>query len=629
MRKTQANRALWQGLCMSLPPIPALTVTEWANTYRMLPAESGPEPGQYSSDRVPMQRGPMDDVNDNDVSEIVMQWAAQMGKSEVLNNVCGYFMHADPSSQLFVQPTIELTEAYSKERIATTIRDTPVLKAIVRDPRSRDSGNTVKSKVYPGGNLAMVGANAPSGLAGRPRRVILLDEVDRFPVSAGSEGDPCALADARAMNYSRAVKIKTSTPTVRGQSRIENLLEQSDYRKWHCKCPRCQHEQVWMWEQVKWEKDKPETAHLECAGCKAKLNDTERVASVRAGRWVATQPFNGVRGYWLNGINTLFKKHKGFKDRLHEMAKEFLKAKHGGAATMRVWINTFLAETFEEESEIPTKPEMLLERAEEYAPDAIPEEVLVLTATADVQSDRIESTVVGWGKDEECWGIEKKLFEGDPEGDDVWQALDAYLLQVFTREDQVPLAIERVFIDMGHKSTRVLAFCSPRLTRGVFPCKGIGRVGIAIPPILPAQASRNNRARIPHWNVGVTMAKTAIFDRLALPIPGPRTMHFPKGPYGFDLDHFRQLTSERRRLKHSYGQAYSVFVKVGSSKRRNEALDLMVYSIAALYSLGPIAWVKRAEFLKTTIPKKQEEAPPAQSKANGQRPVRKNWATAW
>lgn len=642
MRKTAANKAFHRALCLSLPPIPALTVTEWADAYRIL-SEASEESGPYSSDRIPMQKAPMNDVTNAEVAEIVLQWAAQTaGKSELLNNVCGYFMHADPAPQLFVQPTIELGEAYSKERIAPMIRDSPVLKGLVRDPRSRDSGNTVKSKVYPGGNLAMVGANAPSGLAGRPRKVILLDEIDRFPVSAGTEGDPCALADRRAEAFASAVKIKTSTPTVKGLSRIENLLQQSDYQKWHCRCPRCQHEQVWAWEQVKWPKDKPEEAWLECANCKAKLDDKERVASVRAGCWKPTQPFKGIRGYWINGINTLFRHHKGFRNRLHEMAAEFLKAKAGGPATMRVWINTFLAETFEEEAEAPTKPEELLARCEEYTPEKLPEEVLLLTASVDVQKDRLESTVFGWGADEEVWCVEKREFDGDPEQDEVWKKLDDYLLQSdasdrrFMREDGVPLNIDRTFVDMGHKSTRVLLFCAPRISRGVYPCRGLGRTGIQIPPILPQQPSRNNRAKLPHWNVGTTMAKQALFDRLGLQLaaegPTPRAIHFPK-QYGFGLEHFKQLTSEKRKLQYSYGQAYSVFVKANSSAR-NEALDLFVYGLAALYSFGRINWQKIAEQRLKQRPRDPEPPPTEQQQAEAKfsapvRMPRQSWATRW
>lgn len=591
---------LWRGLVRSIPPMPALGVAEWAERHRVLSKGVSYEHGKYRCDRVPYLRPAMDDITDKTVTDIIWCFAAQTGKSETMNNVIGYYTHGDPASVLMVQPTIHLAKEYSKDRIDLMYRDCPALKELILPARSRDSGNTTLSKRFPGGSLAIAGANAPSGLAGRPRRVVLLDEVDRFPTSAGKEGDPCALADKRTEAFPNAVKLKTSTPTVKGASRIWSLLEQSDFQKLFCKCPKCEHAQVWMWDQVKWPTGKPEEAWLECANpvCRHALTDEERVASVRAGEWRATQPFTGMRGRWLNGINTLFQHHNGFRNRLHEFAAEFLKAKAGGVETMRVWVNTFLAECFEEEVDV-IKPNALEERAENYAPDELPEKALLLVAGVDVQGDRIECTVWAYGMDDEAWAVEHRVFHGDPDKDEVWQSLDTYLLQEFEREDGCKLKIERAFIDMGHKNRRTLAFCQPRIGRGVFPCRGVNRVGTNVPPLLPARPSMNNRAKIPHWNVGVTVAKTTIYDRLRLTEAGPRFIHFPKG-CGFDAAWFKQLTAEKRKTKYSAGVAYFIFEKDNNSVR-NEALDLAVYALAAMDQMGRVNWKKLAENRKASI----------------------------
>lgn len=539
---------------------------------------------------------PMDAVLADDVSEVIMWWAAQLGKSETVNSISGFYMHADPSPQLFVQPTVDLAKEYSKDRIATMIRDCRVLRNLVKDPRSRDSGNTTLSKRYPGGSLVMVGANAPSGLAGRPRRVILLDEVDRFPLSAGSEGDPCSLADKRAETFRNAVKVKTSTATIKGLSKIESLYDQSDQRKWHVDCPKCKAAFVMLWAHVKWPDGKPEEAFLECPKCGGKLDDEDRIAMVQGGRWIATAKPTGIRGYWLNGLNTLSGHHKSYRDRLHQFAIEFLKAKDGGAQTMRVWINTFLAETYEEDATRIDAVE-LEQRGEPYGPDCLPPNVVIITAAVDVQRDRLEVEVKGWAKDEESFGIRKFKIHGDTEKDEVWAKLDEELLKEFDREDGASLSIARAFVDMGYRQGRVLSFCAPRIGRGVYPCHGINRVGVNVPPLLPMKPSRNNKARIPHWNIGVTVAKTALHDRIALPIPGARSMHFASPEYGFDSEYFAEFASEKRRLKYSFGQPYYIFEK-DSDSQRNEALDLNVYNLAALHSLFPIAWTRLAENLK-------------------------------
>jgi phage terminase large subunit GpA-like protein len=629
----------WKGIFAGIPPIPALSVSEWAAKYAHLPPGSS-ESGKMNINRLPYQVEPMDSVNDPEVAETVLWWGSQLGKSETINCILWFFVHADPSNVLMVQPTVELSEEYSKDRIAAGIECTPVLRGIVRDPKTRDSGNTIKSKRYPGGSLVLVGANAPSGLAGRPRRVILKDEIDRFPSSAGREGDPCALADRRAETYPNAVKVSTSTATIRGQSKIEALYELSDKRKWHVGCPRCAHEFVLMWKDIKIPEDrtKLEDSWMECPKCKAHLADGDRVAMVRAGKWKPTAKFKGIRGYWLSGLNTLFPKHKGFKHRLHQMVAEFLKAKAGGRDTMIPWINTFLAETYEEEAEAGIPAEELLARAEDYTSETIPKRVLVLVAAVDVQKDRVECEVVGFGVDDERWGIEKKVFDGDPEEDAVWNNLDTYLQTEFKREDGAPMEIDRTFVDMQYKSQRVLTFCGPRAARGVYPCRGINRAGTTIPPLLPAHPSRNNRAHVAHWNVGVTVAKCAIYDRLKLPLPkeethpAPRVMHFPK-EHGYDLDHFKQLTSEKRRVKFSYGQSYFVFEKP-SDATRNEALDLAVYSLAALASLGRPTWQRRADDLLKRIPRGEDPTPTEAQQAAKvlNAPVRvprRSWATSW
>lgn len=603
MRRGYAQNEFWRGAVDGIPPIPALKPSEWFADNFVFSGDNSAIPGRAALTNAPYQLEAMDDAVDESVVESVDMWASQLGKSTVMNSVHGFFMHADPSPQLHVQPTIDLAKAYSTERIAPMIRDIHVLRRIVRDPRARNSGNTILAKVYPGGSLVFAGANSPAGLAGRPRRVVLQDEIDRFPSSAGTEGDPCMLADKRCEAFPNCVKMKTSTPTTKGESRIENLLEQSDFQKWHVCCPRCSCEQVLMWKQIVWPENNTKGARLKCEGCGAELTDQERVQMVRAGKWKATKPFNGIRGRWLNGLNTTFKHHKGYVSRLHQFAEEFLKAKAAGKEGIRVWTNTFLAETYEEDTDVIVISSSA-DKTEPYSADVMPEQIQVLTAGVDVQENRIEVIVDGWARDDERFGIMYEILDGDPEKDEVWSKLDNLLLRKFTREDGVEFKIERALIDAGYKSPRVLSFCGPRIERGVFPCKGLNRASANPPPLIPAKPSRNNRARIPMWLVGVTVAKTAIYDRLKLETPGPRTMHY-SAEGGFDDLFFKGLTIEKRKKRYAYGKPYFIFEK-DNEHQRNEPLDISVYSLSARETLGRIVWDDLARYNISRRPKRDE-----------------------
>lgn len=602
--------------------------------------------GPYSLDVTPYAREPQESFFDEDVQTTVLCWASRTGKTETEMNLTGYTIDHDPCNMLWVYPTLDSAKKWSKEFFVPMIKASPCFRGKVRDPKSRDSDNTILSKAFPGGRVAAIGANSPSGFRQIQAPRVICEEVDAM--ETGPEGDPVLLAFKRADNYSDSVQVVSSTPTITGQSRVWSWLARSDFRKWFCPCPRCNHRQVWLWSHVKWDEDEPRSARLVCEKCNHELTERERVDSITAGEWRATQPFNGIRGYWLNGLNSLFPAKKGYVSKLHQYAEEFLTARKEGAHGLKTWTNTFLAETFEEAAEVSAAPEGLASQVEPYTPDSLPIDALLCVAGVDVQDKRIEAEIVAYGADEEAWHVEKRVFDGDTEKDDaVWNRLDEFLLRILRRSDGVEMRVERAFIDMQFRTQRVLTFCAPRLGRGVYPCRGINRVGVNIPPILPAKPSRNNKARIPHWNVGVTVAKGAIFDRLSLTPPGPRTMHFPAG-YGFDLDHFRQLTAEKRKVRYAYGQAYSIFEKV-TSQARNEALDLAVYAFAALHSLGPINWGRLAENRLASRPVQVEPADdrqtgdqspevpvlatdsptPPQPAARPRLRTNRSWATSW
>lgn len=614
-----------------IPPT-RLTCLQWAESHRYLSTESSASSGRYRSDAAPYQREPMESIHDEAVRAVAMMWASQTGKTETVNNVVGFFIDAEPAPILVVQPTIERAEEWSKERLVPMIRDCPTLRGKIKSPRSRDSGNTILTKSFPGGSIAVAGANAPSGLAARPRRVVIMDEVDRFPASAGTEGDPCALAIRRTESFWNAVVLITSTPTIKGASRIEAEFTDTDQRRWHCACPKCGAEQWLKWAQVQWDKGQPETARYVCEACSARLEDADRVSMVKAGRWVATAPFKGRRGYHLNGINSLFRHKRGFRNRLHQMVEEFLDAKRKGKQTLKTWVNTFLAETYEEETD-KIEGNDLMKKRESYTD--IPSTASLITAGVDIQADRAELEIVAWGPGEESWGVKYQVIPGRYDDPEFWKKLDESLQAKFRREDGLMLGISAAFVDSGSFQDHVLKFTKPRFARNIVASKGENQPN---KPVLSA-LSRGNKLKAPQYRLGTDTAKGIIMSRLKQTEFGIGYMHFTDNPSAkFDNNFFQGLTAEACSMEFRRGVAVRKWIP---TRPRNEPLDCRVMAYGALLHLNP-NWgkvqkslVKRQE--KATLDINEvsanQEQPAPEAAPVPQRPVRKiprrPFATTW
>lgn len=552
-----------------MKPPPNLKIDEWADKHRRLSPESSAEPGLWSTDRATYQRGMMQAISDPKIENIVFMTGAQIGKTEIINNSVGYYVSQDPSPMLVVQPTLELAKMWSSDRLSPMLRDTPILKNLVKDPRSRDSGNTLYQKQFPGGYIAIVGANSPSGLAARPIRCVFLDEVDRYPASAGSEGDPIELSKARTktFTYNRKI-IMVSTPTNKGASRIESAFEESDKRYYYVPCPDCKHEQKLIWSNVNWEEDKPDTACYVCEECGSAWDDAMRYRAIKNGNWVATEDFNGTAGFHINGIYSPWTP-------LSEAVKGFLVAKKM-PDTLRVFVNTYLAETWEDQGE-RVDDYAVAERAEPFG-DKLDSNIMLLTCGVDVQDDRLELEVVGWGKDEESWSVDYRTLYGDPSTPHLWNDLENILKNIYETEDGRQIQIRSACIDSGgHYTQAVYNFVRPREGRRVFAIKGMG--GESRPIV--SRPTRNNIGKIRLFTLGVDSIKELIFSRLKINEVGAGYCHFPDDRPD---EYFKQLaSSEKIVTKFHKGFPRREFVK---TRTRNEALDCRVYAIGALSILN-------------------------------------------
>jgi phage terminase large subunit GpA-like protein len=519
----------------------------------------------------------MNCITDPQYQFIIIMSSSQVGKTELLLNIIGYHIHYDPAPILAIQPNVKpMAEDFSKDRIAPMIRDTPALAGRVKDAKSRDSGNTMLHKTFPGGHITIVGANAPSGLASRPIRIVLADEVDRYPASAGTEGDPLSLVHKRTTTFWNRKEIYVSTPGDKETSRIEPAYMEGTQEQWCYACPACGILQPLTWGQIRFE----DVTH-ECCHCKERFDEFTWKAS--CAKWVARSEGNGkTRSFHLNELSSPWK-------RWATIIEEFREAKKRGNESLKVWVNTSLGETWEEQGDT-LDAELFTKRRETYNCE-LPDGVLVLTAGVDVQDDRLEVEIVGWGVGKESWGIRYKVFVGDPailaSGDSAapscWEQLDTFLQRPLEYECGNQLHLSCVCIDSGgHFTTEVYEFCVKREHRRIFAIKGVGGDGI---PLL-GRPSRSNRKKCALFPVGANAAKEMLFSRLKTEFEGINYCHFPReADKGYNEGYFKGLTAEKRVIRYHKGRPRVEWSQRSGS--RNEPIDLRNYATAALEILNP------------------------------------------
>ena len=567
----------------TLEPASRRSVAEWANSERWLTSEDSSEPGRYSTDRTPYIVEPLNVLGpDGDCSEVILMFASQTAKTNAMLTFIGYVMSEDPGPIMAVMPTLDLAKAWSKDRLDPMLKATPCLQGLVADARSRDSGNQTLAKRFRGGSLTITGANSPAALSSRPIRYLLMDEVDRFPASAGHEGSPESLAAKRTISFSANRKIlRISSPTDKTTSSIAKHYATSDQRSFWVPCPFCGEFQVLRWARVSWSDDEPEAAHYRCCGCEGLIPHYRKAWMLGQGEWRAANPGARVAGFWLSQLYSPFASWG-------DTAVEFLAAKHGGPETLRVFINTGLAEVWDDERTTNDVTEnLLLARREIFTAD-VPAEACVLTAGVDVQDDRIECEVVGWAPGDENWSVDYRVFLGDPSGPNVWAELDTYLLSPWQHEGGARLNILATCVDSGgHNTQAVYRFAAARYGRRVFAIRGVSGA-IPIWSKKPSKGQSNHNV----WGVGVDSAKASVMAWLSVPEAGlPGYCHFPMQR---DSEYFSQLLSEFLKTEYKAGRPSRTWVR--KTGRAAEALDCRVYALAALEALRSMGFrIERAQ----------------------------------
>lgn len=559
-----------------LRPPPSLLPSEWAERSIRIPVGNA-VPGLIRFDNAPYQREPLDMTANPRCSRITLQWGAQVGKTTLALCAQAFRIGQNPQSQIMMQPSQGDLHTWLETKFNPMVDANEELQNRIAKPRSREGVNNQNMKSYPGGFLMFAWSGSPKTMRGRSAPFIVCDETDGYDRT--HEGHPVGLLWQRAATFGdQRLLMEISTPTIKGASWIESAFEQGDQRRFHVPCPHCDEAQPLRWGNVTWDKDSegqhlPETAGYQCDGCGVVLNDGERVAAIRKGKWVAAKPFRGHASYHLNELYSCFR-------RMGDIVQSFLDKKAGG--DLQTFVNVSLAETWEEQGD-QADPTGLMERAVAF-PAPVPQGGAILTAGIDMQQDRLEVEVVAWGLGEESWSVDYRVLWGNPMQGDVWDDLDDYLSQTWLHQSGAQLAISASAMDTGGTAGMTQAayeYARGKLGRRLFAIKGVGGWGRPIVSAPSRKRSGRGARPVDLFTVGVDEAKVVVQRRLQLPTPGPGYCHFPNT---HDAEYFHQLTAERLQTRTVKGFHVREWHK---TRDRNEALDCRVYALAALKILNP------------------------------------------
>jgi len=635
-----ALAALWQTKADAIRPETQLTVSQWADQHRQLPKKSSAEPGPWRTDRTPYLREIMDCLSSTSpVEEIVFMKGAQVGGTEAILNALGYEIDHSPGPTIFIQPTVELAKRFSRQRLEPLISVTPRIAEKVAPARSRDSGNTMLGKDFPGGQLVITGANSAVGLRSMPAQYAFMDEIDGYPVNVDEEGSPIALVEARQRTFARKKRAKVSTPTIKGRSAIEAAYEDSDQRRFYVPCPECGHMQPLVFAQLVWTNRglTPEQAVYECRACYFPIPEHAKNTILARGEWRAEAPEHAgagkIRGYHLNALYAPL----GWMS-WGEIARQFVDSEQD-PDKYRVFVNTVLGETWAQRGDAP-EWEALWRRRDTYALGTVPQGALLLTAGVDVQKDRLVYEVVGWGRGKRSWSVDFGEIPGDTADleQGPWSQLDELLARQYPHASGLSLPVRMLAVDSGYNTQTVYNWARRYPMNRVIAVKGQDHGGVLIGSPSPVEVLVNGRklkrgGRV--WPVCVGLAKSELYGwlRLELPTDGSApAAGFCCWPQ-YDQEYFKQLTAEQL-VAHRTRKGYVRLEWEQIPGRQNHALDARVYARAAAALAGldrytDSDWASRERLLPgppaapaatPTTPSTTPTPPPAMVA-----PARKRW----
>jgi phage terminase large subunit GpA-like protein len=597
-----------------LRPDRAYTVSEWADEHRMLSRVAASEHGRWQTRRTPYLRDIMDALSPSDpCQEVTFVKGTQLGGSEAGYNWLAAIIDIWPAPTMLVMPTTDTAKRISKQRLAPMIDETPSLRSKISEAKSRDSGNTVLMKDFPGGALILTGANSGPGLRSMPIRFLMMDEVDAYPSDVDGEGDPCIVAEKRTDTFSRRKIFRCSSPKLKATSRIERFYEASDQRRYHVPCPHCEHEQWLKWDGIRWETAKvwevtraddgeivevePDTegaterdtgdvvrAWYECEACQGEILEHHKTKMLESGRWIAARP--GANRHPGFHLSALYSPVGWFS--WHQAVQQYLAAEGDLSGELaQVFSNTVLGEAYDDAGEQPDEHELKRHVGEYRLGGKVPLGALMLTAGVDVQHDRLEARVWGWGRGEESWLVHREIIHGSPAEESTWMALKELLFREWDHAGGKTLTIRATAIDAGDGNTthHVRQFCRTYAAKHVIATKG---QAVAGKPIIgrPTEQDVNHRGKmyknaVKLWPMGSDTAKALLYSRFKIDEPGPGYVHLPQG---LPDSEFSEMTAEKVVTRYVKGFPRREWTKKPGD--RNEGLDCAVLAIAAAHYAG-------------------------------------------
>lgn len=566
----------------AIVPPPSLRPADWTQEHFYLSREYS-RPGKLTL--WPFQVEPLNCLDPmHPCREIVIMCASQVLKTTIIQAAIAFWISTDPGPALAWFPREKDASKFVLKRMDPMARDIAPLRERIAEKKSRDSGNTIERKAFPGGQIEFQSAQSPQNFAGDSARYGFIDDFDRCEEYIGDEGNIAQLIRNRFTNFVYNSKfIWSSSPTILGRSNIGKRWKESDQRSYHVPCPKCGAMQVLRWEQMRWRPEDVRKCWYLCQHCDAAISESAKWDMIHAGKWIAENPASEIPGFTIG-------QQYSPQFPWYVLIQNYLEAK-GDAESEKTFFNTRLGLPVEQAGEAPNW-EIIKGKAEDYPLGTVPDGVAVLTAGADVQKDRIEIAVRGWGPRNENWLVDYIILRGKTASPEVWQQLSEVMQSPYRHPRGADLFINLLALDTGYNTQECYDWIRTQPADRVIGIKGVNAAsGIFGRPssVDRRHNGKEMRRGLKVWPLNVNILKGELYGALLnTQVPGlivPKNLvHIPKG---MSDEWYQQLVAEEVVIRRDrYNREEFVWAKKGP----NEVLDTFIYARGAHDRLGCDRW---------------------------------------